>query len=139
MLLLFDEVQKASDWENKIKTVYDLYKGHAKIYLSGSESLFILKKSKETLAGRLFEFKVEPLYFKEFLNFKGINLKPVGLYEKELERLTRSFTQMLSPNIGPEIDVPAPDVNTNSKIMDWMAEEFKIQSSGFQSKCCCLN
>ncbi|OGE27326.1 hypothetical protein A2867_00430 [Candidatus Daviesbacteria bacterium RIFCSPHIGHO2_01_FULL_40_11] len=64
----------------------------------------------------------------------GIVIDPKKLSEKELERLTRSFTQMLSPNIGPEIDVPAPDVNTNSKIMDWMAEEFKIQSSKFKIK-----
>ena len=64
----------------------------------------------------------------------GIVIDPKKLSEKELERLTRSFTQMLSPNIGPEIDVPAPDVNTNSKIMDWMAEEFKIQRSKFKIK-----
>lgn len=58
----------------------------------------------------------------------GIEIDPKNLSEKELEQLTRAFTKVLSPNIGPQIDVPAPDVNTNSKIMDWIVEEFKVQS-----------
>src|SRR5580765_6580619 len=47
----------------------------------------------------------------------GITINPKDLSEQELERLTRLFTQRLSPVIGPQIDVPAPDVNTNPKIM----------------------
>lgn len=54
----------------------------------------------------------------------GVEVNPKDLSEKELERLTREFTKKLAPNIGPEIDVPAPDVNTNSKIMDWIADEY---------------
>ena len=92
-LLLFDEVQKASDWENKIKTVYDLYKGKAKIYISGSESLHIKTKSKETLAGRIFYFKVETLSFKEYLDFKRKKLEPIPLYRKELFKEFREFIQ----------------------------------------------
>jgi len=82
-LFLFDEVQKINNWEEQVKRVYDLHT-NCKIILSGSESLFIRKRSKESLAGRMFEFKVESLSFKEFLSFKGLNLKPIGLYEKEL-------------------------------------------------------
>lgn len=67
----------------------------------------------------------------------GIEIDPKKFSEKELERLTRGFTRMLSPNIGPETDVPAPDVNTNSKIMDWMADEYgknvKTQMSKLKS------
>lgn len=54
----------------------------------------------------------------------GIEVDPKKLSEAELERLTRAFTQKLFPNIGPEIDVPAPDVNTNPKIMSWLADEY---------------
>ncbi|MBU1000421.1 Glu/Leu/Phe/Val dehydrogenase [Patescibacteria group bacterium] len=54
----------------------------------------------------------------------GLELDPKKFSEKELERLTRQFTRELAPNIGPEIDVPAPDVNTNSKIMDWLENEY---------------
>lgn len=49
---------------------------------------------------------------------------PKKFSEKELERLTRQFTKALSPNIGEDVDVPAPDVNTNSKIMDWIEDEY---------------
>lgn len=89
-LFLLDEVQKLSNWEDQIKRVYDTFK-NIKIIISGSETLFIRKKSKETLAGRIFEFRVESLSFKEFLSFKGLELRPVGLYEKELLVLFNDF------------------------------------------------
>ena len=54
----------------------------------------------------------------------GLQIDPKTLSEEELERLTREFAKMLAPNIGPNIDVPAPDVNTNSKIMDWIEDEY---------------
>ncbi|MBI2018829.1 Glu/Leu/Phe/Val dehydrogenase [Candidatus Daviesbacteria bacterium] len=54
----------------------------------------------------------------------GLQIDPKKFSEKELERLTRQFTKALSPNIGEDVDVPAPDVNTNSKIMDWIEDEY---------------
>lgn len=54
----------------------------------------------------------------------GLEINPKELSEGELERLTKSFTKELHPHIGPNKDVPAPDVNTNSKIMHWIVEEF---------------
>ncbi|MFZ2886559.1 MAG: Glu/Leu/Phe/Val dehydrogenase [Minisyncoccia bacterium] len=54
----------------------------------------------------------------------GLEVNPKELSEGELERLTRSFAVKLHPHIGPEKDVPAPDVNTNSKIMHWIVDEF---------------
>jgi len=45
----------------------------------------------------------------------GIKVDPKKLSEGELERLTRSFTRKIADVIGPEKDVPAPDVNTNAK------------------------
>ncbi|MCP2519523.1 ATP-binding protein [Candidatus Aminicenantes bacterium AC-708-M15] len=89
-LLLLDEIQKLNNWEEQTKVVYDMFRNF-KIYISGSESLFIRKKSKESLAGRIFEFRVEPLSFKEFLLFQGIDLKPIELYEKELRKLFNEF------------------------------------------------
>lgn len=53
----------------------------------------------------------------------GLQIDPKKLSKSELERLTRNFAKALSPNIGPQIDIPAPDVNTNSQIMDWIANE----------------
>lgn len=54
----------------------------------------------------------------------GIIVNPKELSEGELERLTRAYTQALAPFIGPETDVPAPDVNTDAKIMSWIADEY---------------
>lgn len=53
----------------------------------------------------------------------GIKVDPKTLSEKELEAMTREFARKLSPYIGPEKDVPAPDVNTNGKIMAWIVDE----------------
>ena len=54
----------------------------------------------------------------------GITVDPKKLSEGELERLTRAFTRELAPAIGPQLDVPAPDVNTTPKIMQWMRSEY---------------
>ncbi|MBI2105479.1 ATP-binding protein [Candidatus Woesearchaeota archaeon] len=89
-LLLFDEIQKLNDWENKIKRIYDTFR-NIKIIISGSESLFIKNKSRAILAGRIFEFKVETLTFKEFLDFKDFNHKPLNLYNKDLKKLFNEF------------------------------------------------
>ncbi len=89
-LLLLDEIQKLSNWEDQVKRIYDTFK-NIKIIISGSESLFIKKRSKETLAGRIFEFKVEPLSFREFLEFKNAKFKPIELYEKKLFKLFNEF------------------------------------------------
>lgn len=91
-LLLLDEIQKVANWEDQIKRVYDIYGKNIKIIISGSESMFIKKRSKETLSGRIFEFKVENLSFKEFLRFKGIEYSPIGLYETELSKLFEEYT-----------------------------------------------
>lgn len=65
--LFIDEIQKLKDWQDKIKIYYDNYP-NLKFIISGSSSLF-LKKS-ESLAGRIKEFELEPLSFREFLFFK---------------------------------------------------------------------
>ena len=94
-LVLLDEIQKLNGWEDQLKRLYDTFGQNIKFIISGSESLFIKHKSKETLAGRLFDFKVETLSFKEFLSFKGVDYKPVGLHEKELSALFNQFIYTL--------------------------------------------
>ena len=54
----------------------------------------------------------------------GITLDPNELSERELERLSRGFVQALYRFIGPDQDIPAPDVNTTPQIMAWMADEY---------------
>jgi len=94
-LLLLDEIQKLDGWEDQLKGIYDSFGQNLKIVISGSESLFIRRKSKETLAGRIFEFKIDPLTFKEFLTFKNIDFLPIDIHGKELIRLFNEFTLSL--------------------------------------------
>ncbi len=54
----------------------------------------------------------------------GVTVNPKELSVGELERLTRGWARMMKPVIGPEVDVPAPDVNTTPREMDWIADEF---------------
>jgi glutamate dehydrogenase/leucine dehydrogenase len=55
----------------------------------------------------------------------GVKVDPKALSPGELERLTREFARQLAPYIGPEKDVPAPDVNTNGQIMSWIRDEYE--------------
>lgn len=55
----------------------------------------------------------------------GVIVDPKELSAGELERLTRGFARALAPVIGPEHDVPAPDVNTNGTVMGWFRDEYE--------------
>lgn len=59
----------------------------------------------------------------------GIQIDPREYSIGELERITRRFTYALGENIGPEHDIPAPDVNTNEQTMAWMADTFMSTKS----------
>ncbi|MFV0352442.1 MAG: Glu/Leu/Phe/Val family dehydrogenase [Oscillospiraceae bacterium] len=48
------------------------------------------------------------------------------LSKAELERLTRRYTAMILPIIGPERDIPAPDVNTNAEVMGWIMDTYSM-------------
>lgn len=55
----------------------------------------------------------------------GIQVDPSRLSEGELERLSRAYITEYHRNIGPETDIPAPDVNTDGRIMAWMRDEYE--------------
>ncbi len=98
-LILFDEIQKVRDWEEQLKRIYD-ENPNIKFVISGSESLFIKKNSRESLAGRIFRFKIEPLTFKEYLKFKNKKFGNLKLYRKEI---LREFKNYLYCSGFPEI------------------------------------
>jgi len=54
----------------------------------------------------------------------GVIVNPSELSEGELERLSRRYMQEMIPFLGPQIDVPAPDMGTNEKIMGWMMDTY---------------
>lgn len=59
----------------------------------------------------------------------GIQLDPSKYSLAELERITRRFTFALGDNIGPELDIPAPDVNTNPQTMAWILDTYMSTKS----------
>jgi glutamate dehydrogenase/leucine dehydrogenase len=58
----------------------------------------------------------------------GVSVDPKQLSKEALEELSRKYVQGLHGHIGPNKDVPAPDVNTNSQVIDWMVDEYEKQS-----------
>ena len=56
----------------------------------------------------------------------GVTCDPKTLSTRELERLTRRFTTEISDMIGPDSDIPAPDVNTNAQVMAWMMDTYSM-------------
>lgn len=116
--LIFDEIQKLPNWAEKVKLIYDT--GKYKIFVSGSESLSLRKGSRESLAGRIYEFEVKGLSFSEYLAFvdKAEMIKKPQLYEmdlkNELERylVTAGFPEM----IGKEDRITIRDYIRNAII-----------------------
>lgn len=100
-LFCLDEIQKLQDWQEKIKRLYDTYK-NIKIIISGSESLFVRKRIKETLGGRIFEFRISPLNFREYLQFtkNEVVVKNLELYKEDIIKLYKEF---LKTNGFPEL------------------------------------
>ncbi len=105
-LFVFDEIQKIKNWEEQLKRIYDLYP-KIKFLISGSESLFIRRKSRESLAGRIFEFKLNPLNFKEYLDFKEKKFDNLILYKDEI---LKEFNNFLMSNGFPELIDKEPEV-----------------------------
>lgn len=54
----------------------------------------------------------------------GVIVDPSTLSQGELERLSRAYVRAFADQIGPEVDIPAPDLNTNSQTMSWMSDEY---------------
>ena len=58
----------------------------------------------------------------------GIRVDPKQLSQKELEKMTRRYTSEIGIIIGPQQDIPAPDVNTNAQVMAWMMDTYSMNT-----------
>lgn len=58
----------------------------------------------------------------------GVVFDPRGHEPAHVEAVARAYVQALHPHIGPDKDVPAPDMNTNAEIIDWMVDEYERQT-----------
>ncbi|MCL5986218.1 MAG: ATP-binding protein [Actinobacteria bacterium] len=90
--LFFDEIQKLEGWSEKIKIIYDLYP-NIKIFLSGSAAINIKRGTRESLAGRFFDFSVKPLDFNEYLEFRDVQIdkRRENIFEVEIKKILEDF------------------------------------------------
>lgn len=58
----------------------------------------------------------------------GIKFNPREFSQPDLKRITEAYTKAIYPYIGSDVDIPAPDLGTNSKIIDWMMEAYQKHS-----------
>jgi glutamate dehydrogenase (NAD(P)+) len=63
----------------------------------------------------------------------GVQVDPTKLSKNETELLTRRFTSEISPFIGPDKDIPAPDVGTDSQTMAWMLDTYSVEAGYSQT------
>lgn len=111
IFVFLDEIQKLEDWQNKIKIYYDLYPDKIKFFISGSASLNILLKAKESLAGRIFYFYLDLLSFREFIELRKKDIKEITknpvLWKKEIRIELNNY--LLKP--FPEIVNMSDDIS----------------------------
>jgi len=60
----------------------------------------------------------------------GVKVNPRTLSEGELQRVSRRFTAAIANDIGPDYDIPAPDVGTNAQVMAWMSDTYQSLTGG---------
>ena len=63
----------------------------------------------------------------------GVQVNPKLLSQNEIQNLTRRYTTEIQPFIGPNIDIPAPDVNTNPQIMAWLMDTYSMNVGLFRA------
>lgn len=59
----------------------------------------------------------------------GVQVNPRDHSQDEIEEIARKYVRGIAKHIGPHKDVPAPDVNTNSQIIDWMVDEYRTHTN----------
>lgn len=94
LFIFLDELQKHKGWERELKIIYDIYP-NIKFFISGSSSLLIEKKTKESLAGRAYSFEIGPPSFKEYLRLKRFEYdeKRADLYKREIDEELNQYMQ----------------------------------------------
>jgi hypothetical protein len=99
LYFFFDEIQEIENWEKFIRRIYDNY--DVSIYITGSSSKLLSKEISTSLRGRSINFEVFPLSFREFLEFKGVE---VNLYSsKSLSFIKNALEEYLKYGGFPEI------------------------------------
>lgn len=97
--LFLDEIQEVEGWEKFVRRIYDTL--NAQIFITGSSSRMFSKELASALRGRTITYEIFPLSFKEYLNFKDID---INLYSsKSLSFIKNAFEMYLKEGGFPEI------------------------------------
>ena len=98
----FDEIQNVEGWERFIRRIYDTETKN--IYLTGSNSKLLSSEIATALRGRTLKYELYPLSYREFLKFKGLDLKPTDVYLPELRSNAKKlFEEFLYWGGFPEV------------------------------------
>jgi hypothetical protein len=92
VFIFLDEIQKLEGWPSEVKLLYDS-NPKLKIFLTGSAQITMWRGTRESLAGRFFDFVIRPLDFDEYLDFKEIKIDKSRekVFEKDLRRHMAGF------------------------------------------------
>jgi uncharacterized protein len=101
--IFLDEIQYINDWQSILKKYYDLSNKRIKFIVTGSQSLLLKGKHRESLAGRIFDYYLSPMSFREFLRINKEEVELLAPYD--LFKLPEIFGQLGQFNIynGKEI------------------------------------
>lgn len=103
LYVLFDEIQNAEEWSHWIRKKYDLSK-NISFTITGSSSSLLKKEYSTLLTGRNISFNIMPLNFKEFLEFKGFQIKNIELITSSTKnRLFNALEEYMRYGGFPEI------------------------------------
>jgi hypothetical protein len=116
--IFLDEIQYINKWQHILKRYYDTNQ-RIKFVVSGSSSLFLKKKTTESLAGRIYEFKLDPLSFEEFLELSGV---PKTLLE-DYQKYSISAGQLTLPHSQKDYDF---FLANNGSILKGLFEEYLL-------------
>jgi len=101
-LLIFDEIQNVDEWDRLIRTIYET-DHDVEIILTGSNSELLSSEIGSNLAGRFIELSILPFDFKEYLQYKGIQIGSTAEYYRNNELIQKHFYRYLKFGGLPEI------------------------------------
>ncbi len=90
--VFLDEIQYIEDWQSVVKRYYDLSNKRIKFIITGSQSVLLQGKHRESLAGRVFDYYLPPLSFREFLLINQESVETVEPYD--LFQLAENFGKL---------------------------------------------
>ena len=79
--IFLDEIQYIENWQSVLKRYYDLSNKRIKFIVTGSQSVLLKEKHQESLAGRIFDFYLPPLSFREFIKVNNEGVKTIDQFD----------------------------------------------------------